>query len=256
MARTSSGREGAPRGEAPGTRLNRYLARAGVGSRRDCDELIERGLVKLNGRRAASPGERVLPGDRVEYGGRVIILPDPCTFAWNKPIGVETSLADRAGRLAALVDRLPAGCVPVGRLDMNTSGLLLLSNDGDLTHRLTHPRWGVEREYLLGLAADLPRGVLPFLRAGVAIAPGQFCRPVSVKALGARRLAVVLRTGRYHEVRRLADAARLEISFLERRRFGAVSLGDLARGAVRRLMPAEAAALYASVGLEPPHRRA
>ena len=253
MTRTSSQREpdGPPDG---GIRLNRFLARAGVGSRRACDEFIRQGLVTVNGRRPETIGVQVMPGDRVEYSGRRITLPEPATFAWNKPIGVETSMADRSGRLKAVLERLTPGCVPVGRLDINTGGLLLLSNDGELTNRLTHPRWGIEREYLLSLSEDIPTGALGFLKRGVSIGPGPVCRPVAVNATGARRMSVVLTSGRYHEVRRMAAAAGLSLAALERVRFGPVVIGDLPRGEHRNLSRKELQILYSSVGLEPPKR--
>lgn len=233
-------------------RLNRFLARAGVGSRRACDDLIRQGLVTVNGRRPESLGVQVAPGDRVEYAGRRIVLPETAAYAWNKPIGVETSMADRSGRLKALLERLTPGCVPVGRLDINTGGLLILTNDGDLTNRLTHPRWGIEREYILTLAEDIPGGVLGKLRSGVSIGPGPLCRPVSVTPQGARRLSVVLSSGRYHEVRRMAAAAGLALSSLERTRFGPIQIGDLPRGEYRNLSRKEVQMLYSLVGLEPP----
>lgn len=250
----TSSAHSAPGGdERPGgMRLNRFLARAGVGSRRTCDDLIRQGLVTVNGRRPESLGVQVSPGDRVEYAGRRIVLPDVSIYAWNKPIGVETSMADRSGRLKALLERLTPGCVPVGRLDINTGGLLILTNDGDLTNRLTHPRWGVEREYVLTLAGDIPGGVLGRLRSGISIGPGPLCRPVSVAPLGARRLSVVLSSGRYHEVRRMAAAAGLTLASLERTRFGPVTIGDLPRGGHRNLSRKEAGMLYSLVGLEPP----
>lgn len=252
---TSSRRDGAPSAEAgEGTRLNRFLARAGVGSRRACDDLIKQGLVTINGRRPESIGVQVMPGDRVEYSGRRITLPEQAAYAWNKPIGVETSMADRSGRLKALLEKLSPGCVPVGRLDINTGGLLILTNDGDLTNRLTHPRWGIEREYVLTLSGDIPTGALQTLKKGVSIGPGPLCRPVAVNASGARRLSVVLTSGRYHEVRRMAQAAGLQLAALERVRFGPVVIGDLPRGEHRNLSRKEVQMLYALVGLEPPRR--
>lgn len=235
--------------EPVGMRLNRYMARAGAGSRRACDSLIAEGRVRVNGRRPDSPGMRVAPGDRVEVSGRLLVLPEPAVFAWNKPLGVEVSMAAGDARLRTLMERLPPGCVPVGRLDINTGGLILLSNDGDLTFRLTHPRWGTEREYLVHSSADLPPGTAAALARGVRIGPGPLCRPVSFRVTGARKLLLVLRSGRYHEVRRIVEALGVSVTSLERLRFGPVRLEDLARGAFRRIAGRELAALYDSVGL-------
>ncbi|MDM7992670.1 MAG: pseudouridine synthase [Candidatus Fermentibacter sp.] len=251
-SRTRAAGAGSGADSSEGMRLNRFLARAGVGSRRACDEIIRQGLVTVNGRRPESIGVQVAPGDRVEYSGRRIVLPVPAAYAWNKPVGVETSMADRSGRLKAVLARLNPGCVPVGRLDINTGGLLILTNDGDLTNRLTHPRWGIEREYILTLGDDMPSGVLQKLRGGIPIGPGPLCRPVAVTPLGARRLSIVLTTGRYHEVRRMASAAGLALAALERIRFGPVSIGDLPRGEHRNLSRREMQMLYSLVGMEPP----
>lgn len=239
-----------------GWRLNRFLARAGIASRRACDKLIAEGSVSVNGRTVTAPGTRVDPGDRISCMGHAVTLPVPRTAVLNKPIGYETTLAagDRRS-IADLILKLPfRGGVPVGRLDINTGGLLLVSSDGDLVHRLTHPRWQVDREYRLTLGTDVTPEILEKLRKGALIGPGEHSRPVSVKPSGARGVVIVLRTGRNREVRRLAEACGLPLSGLERTRYGTVRLDGLARGAWRMLEGGELLELRRLVGLEPPAR--
>jgi 23S rRNA pseudouridine2605 synthase len=237
------------RSEEAGIRLNRFLARCGAASRRGSDELIASGLVTVNGKTADSPGIRVMPGDRVECGGRPVVLPRILTAAYNKPLGIEVTLSGKSA-ISSVTASFPAGCVPVGRLDVDTSGLLLLSNDGDLTFRLTHPRWRVEREYLLVLDRQPSERTVDRLRAGVPIGRGDFCRPVGVERAGPLGLRVILVTGRYHEVRRMAEAAGLGLAGLERVRYGPVGLGSLERGRTRILSGAELRSLYSCVGLD------
>jgi len=151
-----------------------------------------------------------------------------------------------------LAEGMPSGVSPVGRLDVRTGGLLLWSNDGDLTYRLTHPKWGVEREYLLILHTPAGPGELDRIRRGSYIAPGQFSKPASVvKTGGNNRLRLVLTTGRNREVRRLCAVCGLNLAGLERVGYGPVQLRDLPRGAWRPLNPGETEALYGVVGLKP-----
>jgi 23S rRNA pseudouridine2605 synthase len=236
--------------EDKGVRLNRYLARCGTGSRRNSDALIASGLVFVNGKAADSPGIRIMPGDRVECRGEMLTLPRPATLAYNKPVGVEVTLASKSGAMSRLLEPLPSGCVPVGRLDIDTAGLILISNDGDLTFRLTHPRWQVEREYLLCLDSEPPQAVLARLSRGVPIGRGEFCRPTLVERSGPLGLRVVLTTGRYHEVRRMAEASGLELVGLERIRYGPVKIGALGTGRLRTLSGGELRGLYACVALD------
>jgi 23S rRNA pseudouridine2605 synthase len=241
-----------------GWRLNRFLARAGIASRRACDLLIEDGAVRVNGRLVTSPGTRVDPGDKVSCMGETVVLPVPRTAVLNKPIGYETTMAAGEKRsISELILKLPfRGGVPVGRLDINTGGLLLVSSDGDLVHRLTHPRWMVDREYRLNLGTECTPELLDRLRRGALIGPGETSRPASVKPSGARGILIVLRTGRNREVRRLAEACGIPLAGLERIRYGTVRLDGLARGAWRMLEGGELLELRRLVGLEPPQRGA
>jgi 23S rRNA pseudouridine2605 synthase len=236
--------------EDRGIRLNRYLARCGTGSRRNSDALIDSGLVTVNGKAADSPGIRIMPGDRVECRGEMLTIPRPATLAYNKPVGVEVTLASKSGAMSRLLETLPSGCVPVGRLDIETGGLILISNDGDLTFRLTHPRWQVEREYLLCLDSEPSLAILDRLRRGVPIGRGETCRPALVERSGPLGLRVVLTTGRYHEVRRMAEASGLELVGLERIRYGPVRIGTMGTGRLRTLSGGELRGLYACVALD------
>lgn len=235
---------------AEGFRLNRYLARSGIASRRKSDVLITEGLVKVNGRVETSPGYRVMEGDRVTCMGRRVELQPLMTAALNKPHGYETTLAPDAERsISSLMEGLPPGTVPVGRLDVNTGGLLLLSNDGRLVNRLTHPSWEVEREYRVFLEASPEDRMEVRLRKGARIGRGEFSKPVSVRIYGERSISIVLHTGRNREVRRLFEACGIPLSGLERVRYGPISIRGLERGEWRMLTSKELGELKASVGL-------
>ncbi len=233
-----------------GCRLNRYLARAGIASRRKSDLLIARGMVQVNGRTVTVPGYRVQRGDRVTCHGSTVKEQPLRTAVLNKPHGYETTLADQDGRtIAGLMKGLPPGTVPIGRLDINTGGILLLSNDGELVNRLTHPSWEVEREYRVFLSRPPDEQQLNRLRKGAVIGPGEFSRPTSVRCTGVRSLNLVLHTGRNREVRRLCEACGIDLDGLERVRYGSVTIKGVKRGEYRLLTPEELSELRKAVGL-------
>ncbi len=216
------------------------MARAGIASRRECDRIIARGVVFINGSRVTTAGARVLPGDSVRYQGEAVRPLDHVTAVLNKPIGYETTLAEGPRRtILDLIRDLPNGTVPVGRLDINTGGLLILSGDGVLVHRLTHPSWGVEREYRLHLQVEAAPELLKRLTKGAVIGRGETSVPLSVRKSGGRSIDVVLGTGRNREVRRLAEACSVPLSGLERIRYGSISIGTLPRGSLRILTKTE-----------------
>lgn len=235
-------------------RLQRALARAGFGSRRACEELIVEGKVRVNGQ-VAVLGDRVDPtADEVRVDGKRISV-DPALryFALHKPAGVTTTLRDpHAGR--DLRSFLPEGgrVFPVGRLDRDTEGLLLLTNDGELAHRLAHPRHGVEKEYLAEVqgtptarhVAQLTRGV----RLDDGVARAIDARPAG-RSGGRGALRLVLAEGRKREVRRMLEAVGLPVRRLVRTRVGPVRLGRLPAGERRELTSEEVRALYRSAGL-------
>jgi pseudouridine synthase len=238
----------------PTERLQRALARAGLGSRRACEELIAAGLVTVNGR-VATLGDRVDPErDEVRVRGhRVNVNPRLRTFALHKPAGVTTTMRDphAASDLRRYLPRGPR-VVPVGRLDRDTEGLLLLTNDGELANRLMHPRYGVEKEYLAEVEGVPTERQLARLRRGVELEDG-VARATSARSVartGARgAVRLVVTEGRKREVRRMLAAVGLPVRRLIRVRVGPIRLGRLRPGEVRELEPEELLALYRAAGL-------
>jgi 23S rRNA pseudouridine2605 synthase len=231
-------------------RLQKVLAAAGVGSRRACEELIAAGRVNVDGRRA-SLGDKVDAATAVIYvdGERLVTDAAMVYLAMNKPRGVVSTMADERGR-AALSDYLRAGdqrVFHVGRLDADSEGLLLLTNDGDLAHKLTHPSYGVEKTYLCEIPGPVPRALGRQLLAGVELddGPARVDDYRLVDAVGRRALIeVVIHEGRKHIVRRMLDEVGHPVSRLVRTAIGPVRLGDLKPGRTRRLTNAEIAALF------------
>ena len=234
-------------------RVQRSLARAGYGSRRASEDLIREGRVTINGR-VASLGDRVDPQtDVVEVdGARVVTDPDARTFALHKPAGVVSSLKDPQGR-PDLTAYLPTDTrvVPVGRLDRDTEGLLLLTGDGELANRLMHPRFGVEKEYLAEVDGAPTSKQLAELRRGVELEDGT-AKPRSARVVDAagERAAIrlVLAEGRKREVRRMLQAVGLPVRRLVRVRVGPVRLGTLPAGELREIGGEELSALYRAPG--------
>jgi 23S rRNA pseudouridine2605 synthase len=235
-------------------RVQRALARAGFGSRRACEELISAGRVEVNGR-VATLGDRVDPaGDRIRVDGRrVSVDPGLRYLALHKPRGVTTTMRDpHAERdLRRFLPRGPR-VFPVGRLDRETEGLLLLTNDGELAHRLAHPRHGVEKEYLAEVDGTPSQRQLGRLRRGVRLDDG-VARALAARATGRSggrgAVRLVLAEGRKREVRRMLDVVGLPVRRLVRTRVGPVRLGKLRAGERRDLTPEEVRALYRVAGL-------
>jgi len=231
-----------------GIRLNKYIALAGVASRRAADELIARGKVRVNGRAVRELGTIVRPGDRVDVSGTPIAPKLEKTYLLlHKPVGVVTTMRDPQGR-RTIAEMLPRGprVVPVGRLDYNTSGALLLTNDGDLANRLLHPRYGVEKTYRATIAGRLDADDVRKLCEGVALDDGE-AAPAKLRVVASRRdhcvVDVTIHEGRNRQVRRMFEALDHPVLALVRLRFGPVALGDLPAGHVRPLTPRELGAL-------------
>jgi 23S rRNA pseudouridine2605 synthase len=221
-------------------RLARYLAHAGVASRRAAEKLIADGRVSVAGEVVTDPARDVDDASGVEVDGRPV-APEP-REVWlvNKPAGVVSTAEDTHGRpiVTELVDS-QRRLYPVGRLDAATTGLILLTNDGDLANRLTHPRFGVERVYRARLEpAPVPEPALRRLREGVELDDGR-TRPAGVRQTAPGVLELTLREGRKRQVRRMCEAVGHPVEELERVAFGPLRLGDLAAGEARRLTPAE-----------------
>jgi 23S rRNA pseudouridine2605 synthase len=235
----------APEGQAPeGERLQKVLAQAGLGSRRRCEELIERGRVRVNGE-VAVLGRRVDPDvDVVEVDGAQIgVRPGLVHLLLNKPTGVITTAEDTHGR-PTVVDLVPAEprVFPVGRLDADSEGLLLLTNDGDLAHRLTHPSFGVPKEYLVEVEGVPSRGALRRLRQGVELDDG-ITQPAKVAVLGDGVVRITIHEGRNRQVRRMCDAVGHPVRRLVRTRIGPLADRDLPPGEWRALSQDEVRAL-------------
>ena len=236
-------------------RLQRALARAGFGSRRACELLIEGGRVTLNGT-VATLGDKVDAAvDRVQVDGVSVNLdPNVRYLALHKPPGVVTTMDDPQGR-TDIRTYLPAEgprVFPVGRLDRDTEGLLLLTNDGELANRLMHPRYGIEKEYLAEVEGVPTDRHLSRVRRGVDLddGPARAASARIVAASGGRgALRIVMTEGRKREVRRLLAAVGLPVLRLVRVRVGPITLGRLAPGAVRDLSVEEVRALARAAGM-------
>ena len=227
-----------------GERLQKVLAAAGIGSRRHCEELIADGRVEVNGETAIL-GRRVDPeSDRVTVDGvPVAVRPGLVYYLLNKPAGVVSTASDPEGR-PTVVQMVPdePRVYPVGRLDAATEGLLLLTNDGDLAHRLTHPSFGVEKEYLAWVEGQPRAGALRRLRDGVELDDGPTA-PAKVSLVEPEVIRITIHEGRNRQVRRMADAVGHPVRRLVRTRIGALRTGTLAPGEWRELTQDEVRAL-------------
>jgi 23S rRNA pseudouridine2605 synthase len=225
-------------------RLNAYLARAGVASRRAADDLIKAGRVRVNG----SQGQLntfVGAGDVVELDGARITPQDLAYVLLHKPAGVVTTARDPHGRpiVVDLVDH-PARVVPVGRLDADTTGALLLTNDGPLAHRLAHPRYEVEKVYVADVEGEPGDTALQRLRDGVELDDGRTA-PARVRRLAPSRLELILHEGRKHQVKRMCAAVGHPVGRLHRSRYAGLAVDDLRPGEWRELSREELEGLRA-----------
>ena len=237
-------------------RLQKYLSRAGVASRRAAEEMIVVGRVSVNGEAASGLGVKVTPGvDEVRVDGTLV---EPPSALWhlmlNKPAGVVTTLDDPQGRptVARYVPEGAPRLFPVGRLDFNTTGLLLLTNDGDLAHSLMHPRFHVSKLYRAGVDGVPDASDLRALREGLDLDDGRTApaeaRVVSRDGDRASVVEIMLREGRKRQVRRMLSAVGHPVRTLERVAYGPLTLGKLERGAVRALRDQEVRALREAAG--------
>jgi 23S rRNA pseudouridine2605 synthase len=259
-ARQEEGERRTPRlpktfGEPEGERLQKVLARAGLGSRRACEELIESARVEVNGKVVTTQGRRVDPErDEIKVDGLTIASQKYLFFALNKPAGVVSAMEDPEGRqcLGDYVTNRETRLFHVGRLDTETEGLIFLTNHGELSHRLTHPRYGVTKTYLAAIQGPIPRDLGKRLKDGVQLEDG-FARADHfriVENTGKNYLVeVALHEGRKHIVRRMLAEVGFPVDRLVRTRFGPIALGDQKSGWLRRMTNTEVGRLMKEVGL-------
>ncbi|MER7762320.1 pseudouridine synthase [Streptomyces sp. NPDC097619] len=244
-----------PGAEQEGERLQKVLARAGMGSRRACEELIEQARVEVNGRVVTEQGMRVDPQkDEIKVDGLTVATQSYLFFALNKPAGVVSTMEDPDGRqcLGDYVTNRETRLFHVGRLDTETEGIILLTNHGELAHRLTHPKYGVTKTYLAAITGPLPREIGKRLQSGIELEDG-FARADHfrvVDQVGKNYLVeVTLHEGRKHIVRRMLAEAGFPVEKLVRTAFGPIELGDQKSGWLRRLTNTEVGMLMREVGL-------
>ena len=223
-------------------RLAKYLAHAGVASRRSAEALIAQGRVTVEDETVTDPARDVAQGSRVSVDGRTLQGAEPrVVYALNKPVGVHSTARDTHGRptVTQLMPDRGLRLYPVGRLDADTSGLILLTNDGELANRLTHPRYQVPKTYRAKLAGPaVGEDALNALRRGVQLQDG-LTAPAGVRRMRRNEIELTIREGRNRQVRRMCEAVGHPVLELQRTGFGPLALGRLAPGAHRRLRAAE-----------------
>ncbi len=226
-------------------RINKYIAQAGYASRRVADELILAGKVRVNGAVLSAPGYDVQEGDRVEVDGRLISGREKLVYyVLNKPAGYITTTSDEQGRptVLSLMEDVSVRVFPVGRLDYNTSGLLIMTNDGQLAQHIAHPSGQVWKTYLALVAGTVSPDEAVRMRRGVEI-DGYTTKPARVDILEARagltQLRIQICEGRNRQVRKMCEAVGHRVLELQRTAIGSVQLGHIKEGRYRRLSPAE-----------------
>lgn len=247
--------------EAPLIRLNKYIAQCGIASRRKADDLVFSGLVKVNGETADSPGIKVDPTkDTVEVNGQILSLPDEgkdTTILLHKTVETVTTAYDPQGR-KTVMDFLPKDIrdlrpFPVGRLDFFSEGLLLLTTDGELCHRLTHPKWHLPKVYRVTIRGNAPDKAVKIMQRGMTLKEGDKLAPIKVElkkpVAGTQDIEMTLIQGINRQIRRMCDELGLTILRLKRIKQGPVELGDLKRGLWRELTAKELLALKKAVKL-------
>ncbi len=240
----------------PFERLHKFLSRAGVASRRAAEEMIRAGRVSVNGQVVTEMGSKVDPARAVVLldGKRVRPAAAPVTFMVHKPYGYVSTTHDPQGRRVVtelLGEKVKSRLYPVGRLDYDATGLLLLTNEGELAHHLMHPRYQVPRTYRVTVAGEVLRPTLDELRVGVVIDGREVPVEVQVRKHEAAKtvLEITVREGRYHLIKRLMEQVGHPVLKLKRIAFGPLRLGRLPRGGCRRLSLQELEALKAEAGL-------
>ena len=226
-------------------KIAKYLAECGIGSRRTCEKLVEDGRIRVNGRVMSVVAERIDPDtDVIRFGKRKVGRVRKFTFALNKPKGYVSTLSDpRAG--PTLTELIPAkyaslGLKPVGRLDKDSEGLMLMTNDGELANRIMHPRFGVPKVYRISLNEIPPDRILGVLGKGVHLPDGERLKSMKVRAVGKgrnpnRELELTLREGKKHEIRRALGMFGYDVKKLKRISIGPIQLGSIHKGSMVEL---------------------
>ena len=245
-------------------RLQRFMAQAGIASRRKAETLITDGKVRVNGRVVTELGTKVDPSrDKVEVGGKKLSAEEHVYVLLNKPRGYVTTLSDPQGRptVLDLVKSVGARVYPVGRLDFNTEGVLVLTNDGDLANGLMHPRGGVEKVYQVKIRGSVGPEAIDAFREGVTLDDGDRTQPAEATLLGPSEggnntwLEVILTEGKNRQIHRMCEAVGLAVAKLRRVEYAGLQLGELRPGRWRPLEPREVAHLRKLGGLQPRRAR-
>ena len=225
-------------------RLAKYLAHSGVASRRKAETIIAAGRVRVHGQIVTDPAHGVEIGDEIRVDGHPVVPEGREVWMVNKPVDV-ISTADEPGKRMAVVDLVnsPARLYPVGRLDADSTGLMLLSNDGELANRLTHPRYGVTKTYRVKTRNEIPGRDLENMRDGVVLEDGRTSR-ATVRRLATDVFDITIGEGRNRQVRRMVEAVGNQVSELQRISFGSLRLGKLGNGKARLLDEPEVARLW------------
>ncbi|MCR4668060.1 MAG: rRNA pseudouridine synthase [Clostridia bacterium] len=230
-------------------RINKYIAASGIASRRKADELIKNGNVRVNGTALTEPGYEVADGDVVEVNGTPVLPPENKVYILlNKPVGYVTTVKDEGGRptVMDLVTEVEGRVFPVGRLDVNTSGMLIMTNDGDFAYRVAHPKHELGKTYRVRVTGIVTRGKLDRLRKGVDIG-GFVTSPAEVEIVKELPketvLEITIHEGKNRQVRKMCKAIDCPVRELERIAIGPVKIGRLATGGYRKLTRQEIDAL-------------
>jgi 23S rRNA pseudouridine2605 synthase len=234
-------------------RLNRYLAAAGICSRRKCDELIAAGRVTINGRVCTDFSAQPSARDHVKVDGKLVHIDPPITIALHKPAGFVCTKSDPHAR-DTIYDLLPPNfrrLAHIGRLDVQSEGLILLTNDGELAQHLTHPRYKIDKEYEVTLDRAWDRALTPKLMRGIFL-DGERARIEALRAIAPTRLRVILRQGINRQIRRMFEAIDYRVKHLARIRIGNLRLGDLPRGHWRMLTKREMETLHQGAAASQP----
>ncbi|ACB09037.1 MAG TPA: rRNA pseudouridine synthase [Thermotoga sp.] len=207
-------------------RLDRYLSNSGVGTRKEVKKLIKQGRVTVNGRVVLDPGHPVLENDAVALDGEVVRFHKKVYILFYKPSGYVTSTKDPHSE--TIMEFLPPlkGIFPVGRLDKDAEGLLIITNDGDFAHRVISPKWSVEKEYIVKVEGEVTEDKIEKLKNGVTLRDGFFAKAKCVEKLSNDTLKIVITEGKYHQIKRMTAAVGLKTVHLKRTRIGGLVLPD------------------------------